>query len=274
MKLGVTTLGCPDWTFEQILTRCKSYGYDGIEWRGLGPDLDLTLSPAFATPAAVARSRQAIADAGLETCGLDSSTRLAEADEAVWTGHRDHARRTIDLAASLAAPYVRVFGGDIPPGEDRGETARRVAERILSLADYAAQVADTVTVVLETHDAFSTGAQAAEALRLVPHPQVGALWDLHHPYRRGEPPEETWAALGPYVRQTHVKDSIPGGTYCLLGDGDIPVRAMLAILQRNGYEGWINLEWEKRWVPSLADPEVAFPQYAQTLRQYLAEIQS
>ena len=124
MKLGVTTLGCPDWTLEQILTRCKSYGYDGIEWRGLGPDLDLTLSPAFHTPAAIAQTRQAITDAGLEICGLDSSTRLADADGSAWAGHREHARRTIDLAFALDAPFVRVFGGDGPAGEDAKRNGR------------------------------------------------------------------------------------------------------------------------------------------------------
>ena len=42
-------------------------------------------------------------------------------------------------------------------------------------------------VVLETHDAFSTGAQAAEVLRQAAHPRVGALWDLHHPSGREKP---------------------------------------------------------------------------------------
>ncbi len=271
MKIGVSTLGCPDWTLGEILSRGKAYGYDGIEWRGLGPDLDLTQSPAFATPAAIAQTRQAHADAGLEICGLDSSARLADVDPATWGENKDHAERMIDLAAALGAPTVRIFGGDGPEGEPRAVTASRVADRLRLLGDYAAQTQAGVCVVLETHDAFSTGAQVAEALRLCPHPQVGALWDLHHPYRQGETPTETWDALGPYVRQTHVKDSHPGGTYCLLGEGDIPIMEMLHLLKGGGYDGWINLEWEKRWIPSLADPEVAFPQYAQVLRQYLAE---
>ncbi len=274
MKLGVTTLGCPAWTLEQILINCKSYGYDGIEWRGLGPDLDLTQSPAFDTPAALARTRQAHADAGMEICGLDTSARLADADEAVWIEHRDHAYRFIDLAAALHAPFVRVFGGDGPAGEDRAETAKRLADRLRLLGEYAQKAGGMVTVVLETHDAFSTGRQVAEAMRQASHPLVGALWDLHHPYRQGESPEQTWAALGPFVRHTHVKDSTPGGTYCLLGEGDIPIKEMLALLINGGYDGWINLEWEKRWVPSLADPEVAFPQYVRTLRQYLLELTS
>src|SRR5205823_4503857 len=59
-----------------------------------------------------------------------------------------------------------------------------------------------VSIVLETHDAFSTGAQVAELLRETGHPAVGALWDLHHPYREGEPPETTVQLLGPYLRHT------------------------------------------------------------------------
>ena len=271
MKLGVSTLGCPDWTLDEIVARCKGYGYDGIEWRGLGPDLDLTQSPAFSSPTAIAQTRQAHMDAGLEICGLDSSAKLADTDEAAWAGNRDHARRMIDLASAVGAPTVRVFGGDGPEREARAVTVSRVADRLRLLGEYAAQAVG-VAVVLETHDAFSSGAQVAEALHLCPHPNVGALWDLHHPYRQGESPEQTWAVLGPYVRQTHVKDSRPEGAYCLLGEGDIPIREMLGLLQRGGYDGWVNLEWEKRWMPSLADPEVAFPQYARTLRQYLAEL--
>src|SRR2546428_13689965 len=98
MKLAVTTLGCPEWTLPQILSRVKEYGYDGVEMRGLGPDLDLTQSPAFNTPAAIAESRRAFADAGLAICGLDSSTSLATADEAECRKQVDHAKQTIDLA--------------------------------------------------------------------------------------------------------------------------------------------------------------------------------
>jgi sugar phosphate isomerase/epimerase len=246
MKLGVTTLGCPNWTLAEILARCRSYGYNGIELRGLGPDLDLAQSPAFATPAAIQESRKAADDAGMEICGIDSSARMSDAEAGTWAGHRDHAQQMMTLAEGLGAPFVRVFGGDGPA------PVTLVAERLRQLGDFAAQTGN-VTVVLETHDAYSTGAQVAQAVSLADHPHVGALWDLHHPFRHGETPQQTWDAIGPYVRQTHVKDSIPGGTYCLLGDGDLPIKEMLSLLVRGGYDGWVNLEWEKRWIPALAE---------------------
>jgi sugar phosphate isomerase/epimerase len=271
MKLGVTTLGCPDWTLDEILSRLPQYGYEGVELRGLGPDLDLTKSPAFDSPVALARTRQSFSNAGLAICGIDTSCSFAGTDPAATANNLDEGRRSIDLANALDAPTIRVFGGSIVNITKRPEAAKRVAEALLTLGEYAAQTAG-VSVVLETHDAFSTGTQAAEALRQAVHPRVGVLWDLHHPYRQGEAPEETFAALRPYVKQTHVKDSQPGGTYCLLGEGDIPILQMLRLLKGGGYDGWINLEWEKRWIPALAEPEIAFPQYAARLREYLAEL--
>ena len=272
MRIGVTTLGCPTWTLEEILTRLPAYGYEGVELRGLGPDLDLTQSPAFATLAAADKTRQAFQDAGLMICGLDTSCSFTDPDPAVRTRNVDQGKAALDLARTLNAPFIRVFGGSLAEGLSRADAVGSLAESLAALGDYAAQAGGDVQVLLETHDGFSTGAQAAEALRQVEHPQVGALWDLHHPFRQGETPQETFAALRPYVRGTHVKDSMPGGTYCLLGEGNIPILEMLRLLKADGYEGWINLEWEKRWIPELAGPEIAFPQYAAKLREYLAAL--
>lgn len=270
MKLGASTLGCPDWTLDEILDRLPGYGYEGVELRGLGPDLDLTQSPAFA-PSAVGETRRRFADAGLIVCGVDTSCSFTDPDLATRARNLEEGRRAIDLAASLGAPTIRVFGGGIGDEGERPEAVKRVASALVELGEYAAG-AGTVRVVLETHDAFSTGVQVVEVLRQVSHPRVRALWDLHHPFRQGEAPEETFRALGPYVEQAHVKDSEPGGTYCLLGEGDIPVLEMLRLLKKSGYDGWLNLEWEKRWIPALVDPAVAFPQYAARLRASLDEV--
>jgi len=266
MKISVSTLGCPTWTLDEILARCAQYGYDAIELRGIGPDLDLTKSADFATPAALKSTRRRIEDAGLSVSALDSSAKVSDSATAE---NRDEAKGNIDIAAALGAPFVRVFGGAILDGVDRAAAVGRAVENLVYLGDYGA-AHGPVTVVLETHDAFSTGAQVLEVLKSIHHPNVGALWDLHHPYRNGELPTETANLLGPYVRFTHVKDSRPGGTYCLLGDGDVPIPDCLNLLRGQGYAGYVSVEWEKRWIPELDEPEIVFPQYATKLREYLA----
>jgi hypothetical protein len=40
-----------------------------------------------------------------------------------------------------------------------------------------------------------------------------------------------------------------------------------------GYCGWLSVEWEKKWHPDLAEPEVALPQHAEKLRSCLASLE-
>ena len=43
------------------------------------------------------------------------------------------------------------------------------------------------------------------------------------------------------------------------------------MLAEGGYKGYYCFEWEKKWHPEIEEPEVAFPHYARTMREYLAE---
>jgi sugar phosphate isomerase/epimerase len=176
----------------------------------------------------------------------------------------------IDLALALGAPYVRVFGGDVQDGETREDCLKRSAEKLTRLGKRASQRG--LRVLLETHDAFSTGAQVAELLDRVPDAAVGALWDLHHPVRLGESPEQTARAIASRTHHTHVKDSNKGGGYALLGEGDIPLDALVTQLHSAGYTGYLTLEWERAWHPELAGPEVVFPKAARYLSDLLTRL--
>ena len=80
---------------------------------------------------------------------------------------------------------------------------------------------------------------------------VGLVWDAHHTFVAGkEQPSVTWAALKPWVRHTHLKDSRPEGNevrYVLTGKGTVPVREQVRILKAAGYKGYYGFEWEKGW---------------------------
>ena len=39
MKLSFSTLGCPEWSWNEILATAKDMGFDGIEIRGVGNEL-------------------------------------------------------------------------------------------------------------------------------------------------------------------------------------------------------------------------------------------
>jgi len=182
----------------------------------------------------------------------------------------------IDMARGVAAPFVRLFGGTPPAGIPWYEVEERAAELLRVLGDYAAE--RQVTLVVETHDALIHTALLAHLIHATNHPAVGVLWDIHHPYRlAGERLESTVQNLQGLVRYTHVKDSTPIAnstdfTYVALGMGDVPIDAAIRALQQDGYDGFLTLEWEKRWIPSLLAPEIAFEHYAEQMRDWLAEL--
>lgn len=84
----------------------------------------------------------------------------------------------------------------------------------------------------------------------------------------GETPEDAVRTLGSRIDLVHVKDARDDGELVALGEGEVPVRESLAALAAAGYDGWLTVEWEKRWHPELADPKVALPRELATLTRW------
>jgi sugar phosphate isomerase/epimerase len=244
----------------------RSWGYAGVELRLIDGEL---IDPAMPAESR-ARVKRTLASAGLPAVAVDSSIRLTGEDPG------PELRQFLELASDWEAPLVRVFGGALP-GDEPGRRARlEAAGRVLAEAAPTAERLG-VAIGVETHDAFSASAVVAELLALVDSTAVGAVWDSHHPHRMGERPADVWANLGPRILLAQVKDARPdagrddGWQLVPLGDGEVPVRDMLALLSAGGYRGWVSVEWEKRWHPEIAAPEVALPQHLAMLRGWVEE---
>lgn len=262
--LSFTTLGCPAWSWAEICDRAGEYGYQGIELRGIGDEMDMTKTAPFAA-GKVQETKRELADRGLGISCVDTSCRLHEPDNSAG---KDEARRHIDLAAELDAKSIRVFGDKIPAGESEDAVVDRVAAGLLELGEYADGTG--VSVLVESHGDFSESGPLLKLLQRAQHDSVGVLWDSHHPYRLfHEPVAQTYRDLADRIRHVHVKDSVPdggGGSYRLPGEGDVPLAEILALLDGGGYDGWLSFEWEKRWHPEIDEPEVAFPAFVRTIR--------
>ena len=269
MKLSFTTLGCPQWTLRQIVENAAQMGYDGVDIRGLLEDVDVSKRPEFTT--GLNETRQIFADHGIDISGIAISAKYAVVDAAERDAQFDETRRNMELAAKLGAHILRVYGGRVPEGHTVDSILPTLIENLQAIGDEAEKY--DVTLALETHDDWTDSATFARLMAEANHPRVRVLWDLHHPYRtNGEEAEVTYANLAPYVVSTHFKDSVPtadGHQYVLLVEGDVPLKKMLDMLIAGGYDGYAILEWEKRWHPDLAEPEIAFPQYVSKMREWL-----
>jgi fatty-acyl-CoA synthase len=271
MKLGFSTIGCPGWLWKEVLATAKDMGYDGIELRGIANKMYLPATRTFSLENGL-NIRGQIAALGLEIPCLTTSAFLFQERyrEAARTETRDY----LNLAALLGAPYIRVLADkEAAPGAevDEGE----VIENLRELIPLAAE--KEVTLLLETNGVYADSRKLAALLEKMADPNLGALWDIHHPYRfYGEDPAVTFDRLKDWIRHVHVKDSRQENgkvVYKMLGYGDVPVKEALALLAGSGYQGFVVLEWLKRWVADLEDPGIVFAHFPHAIRRLLKSVQ-
>jgi sugar phosphate isomerase/epimerase len=268
LPLAFSTLGCPAWEWGKILSFAQANGFAAIELRGLMGNMDLPTCPEFA-PERVKQSMKEVAEHGLKISDLGASAELHHVEAAEREKQMAEARRFIDLASAMQVPYVRVFGNEIKG--PREEVIVRVAEGLHQLGEYSGPKG--VTVLIESHGDFVESATLKDVLTRADSKSVALLWDANHTYVDGhEQPEKTVAELGPWIRHTHLKDSVPDGKgtkYVLTATGVVPVERQVMALRGIGYTGYYCFEWEKKWHPDLAEPEVAIPEYARVMSGYL-----
>ena len=271
LPLGFSTLGSPKWTWTQTLDFASAHAFAGIELRGILDAMELSKVPEF-QPDRIAQSKRELAAHGLVVPCLGASVNLHEQDAAKLATAMAETRRFIDLASTLEAPYVRVFGNEYPKGLTKDATLTYIARGLRELGDYARPKG--VTVILETHGQFTHSPTLVDLMRRADSPAVAILWDAHHTFVAGEQPEATVAQLGKWIRHTHLKDSVPDGKdrkYVLTGRGEVPVKRQIDALAKIGYKGFYSFEWEKRWHPEIAAPEIAFADFATVASGYLRD---
>lgn len=268
LPIAFSTLGCPKWELSKILDFAEQHGFAAIELRGLMGTMDLPTRPEFAAEQLPDTKKQFAAH-GLKIACVSSSAELHYADAEKRAQQRSDARKFIDLAAALGAPFVRVFGNKIEGPKE--EVIARVAAGLKELGDYGG--ARNVTVILESHGDFTDSPTLGEVLTRADSPHAALLWDAHHTFASGhEQPEDTVKALGKWIRHTHLKDSVEKGGerhYVLTGRGDVPVERQMDALVGIGYKGYFCFEWEKAWHPDIAEPEIAIADYARVASGYL-----
>lgn len=267
--LSFSTLGCPDWTLEQIAAFAAQHGYGGIEVRGLQRQLDLPQCAPFATAAAREKTKALLKAKGLRFVGLGSSANL-HLKGAERQKNLTDARRFIDLAQQLACPYVRVFPNNLPKEGNKTETLSLIAQGLLQLGQYGKEAG--VTVLMETHGDVVWADDLATIMQAAQHTHTGLIWDIANMWNvTKEAPAEVYKKLKKHIHHTHIKDAklVDGKLqYTLLGEGEVPVFEAIDALEKNNYKGYYSFEWEKMWHPTLPEPEVAFAHYAKRMHEH------
>lgn len=253
LSWGASTLGCSELSLPAICELFAEFGLRDLELRAVDGRLDL---PQWAADKGWTPERAAalLAKHDIRFRVAGSSFKLV--------GHTEQSRAELlefcRWADSWGARYVRVFGGGTWGQALTEADYEQAVEAVQWWQQEKAGRGWRVELLLETHDAFSASAPCRNLLARLREP-IGIIWDSHHTWRQaGESPRHSWSQLSQWIRHVHLKDSVAQPpsrrhpySYVLPGDGEIPLREILAVLRQHHFAGTVSLEWERLWHPYL-----------------------
>ncbi len=267
--LAFSTIACPDWNVDQVISAAQQYGYEGVELRTMGAGSTSLASDPAGANADVAAIRSKFEKAEVKLTCLATGVALHYREEYERLEAIKAAKQSVDLAAELGCQSVRMFGYQIYPGELKTKAMKRISERFLQIGEYAEE--SGVEVLIENGGTFARSKELWKLMQAIDHPLVGVYWNVADAAAVGEGPGISVTVLNSKIRGMKVKDLEVGeGTGFLpLGEGTVQVERFIESMRGIGYNDFITFEWDKAWLPSLADAEVALPLASATMREWM-----
>ena len=270
MKVSFSTLACPDLSWDEITSMAADLGFDGIEIRGLGNDIFAVHAQPFTDkelPATIEKLQSMLIE--IPCFSTNCCLKFAEKKEENIAEITEY----IKLASKVGTPYIRILAdlSAAPNGDVDDDVVIGQLKELIPVAE-----AHGVTMLVETNGVYSDTARLRQLLEHTASDHVAALWDFHHPARfAGESAEQTITNLGAFIKYVHIKDSVMENgevKYRLMGEGDLAIDEMMLALRSINYEGFVSLEWVKRWAGDLEDAGIVIPHYANYMSKYSEHI--
>jgi sugar phosphate isomerase/epimerase len=293
MKIAGHTMGTPEYTVPEAIDLFAGLGMEGIE--AICHDEYRSAIRTGIASSGLQELRRRAEGQGLQFAAITPyTTDLNSPDPRVAATHQDLLLRAIEIAHVLGAPCVRTYPGRETGGPGRAERLLRLVDTVRGPAEAAAKAG--VRLGFENH--FNTLGDSAkgtvEAVQAVNHPAVGIVYDQGNLTMLGaEGYREAIPLQAAYLVHVHVKDlsfkdnppeltsgrveTLPAEanpTTCrIVGQGILPWRDIIAELKRSGYDGWLSIEYERRWYPDLLPPaEIGMKAGAELVRRILKDL--
>ena len=232
--------------FARSADLAKSCGFLGME---IAPFTVFGDFSASAVEAGLKTVRNGLRGAGLDFAGLHwlfvkpEGLHITSPDKALWKRSWDHLRLLLDIAGELGGGPLIL--GSPKQRSSRGTTAAEAldlfTEGLISLAQYAWERKSRILVEAlssKDTDVVNTLFEAFAVSAAVNHPGVEIMFDFHNTADEVKP----WPALLEEFKDSifHVHANELDGRWP--GTGATDFGPSLAVLERNGYAGWVSLE--------------------------------
>lgn len=256
MKLSLLTYNMArNWELPKVIETARAGGFAAVEFRAEanhkhGVELEATSAERRAI-------RNQMQDAYLAVACIGVSSRFESPDPDRRREVVERTKRYVELAADVGCGRIRVFGNDMPRGEDapeRTEVLRYVGDALRELGEFA-QPYD-VDVLLEMHGQFNFWGFARGAVEHANHPRVGIVYNCDQRDMVGGSIAAVYSQVRQHIRHVHMHEFTRG----------YPYPELFGLLLRDGYEGYLSSELGQEVPP----PEQFLLMYASLFRAWVA----
>jgi len=255
MLLSFSTLPCMDCSAEELNSICEKFGFSAAEVR---TNSDNTFTHG----------------AKLNISNLGSSICIKKYDESLLNA----AISLFNDAKNAGIGAVRVFLGNFCRTYDAPKEPvihSEIVEMLQKLSD-----STDIDIWIETHNEYATGKALRVLLDDVNRKNVKIIWDIIHTIEDGESPSETLHYIGDDIAHVHIKDGKKSADknqhdyiYTRLGEGELPIKEIVSLLDNRGFKGYYSLEWESLWRNELKELNISndelFRSYAEFMNSIL-----
>ena len=192
---------------------------------------------------------------GIEFCALACYPDFTHPEAEQRAQEIEQMKADVQLTAALGAKYARVTAGQNHPGTDREEGIGWAVEGLRKAVDEADRLG--VTLVYENHTKgapwqywdFSQPSEIfLEILNALADTSLKVCFDTANSLVLREDPIALLEAVMDRIAVVHVFDIRTPGEFetVLVGTGASPIKQVLSILKRNGFDGWLSIEEASR----------------------------
>lgn len=194
---------------------------------------------------------------GLDVSGTAIGNDFCKPTGEEWDKQLKLTREWIDHSATMGAPVIRIFAGNVPKGDTEAAAFERCVAGINKSLEYAAEKG--VFLALENHGGITgTAEQLLKIVKAVsPSPWFGVNLDGGN--FRSENVYAELEQIAPYAINAQVKVSVtPNGK-----KEPADLGRVIEILRKTNYRGYVVLEYEE------ADPYGEIPKVLADLRKLI-----
>ena len=257
MKYAWFTVGLPEYSPQEALKALKESGYQGVEWRVVKDDGDLS-KPGFWSgnrctlqeswkDAQFKEIAQMTRDAGFSVPNIGSYARVRE---------KEKVKRMIEITAILGSPSLRVNVSGYDGKQDYNELFEGDTEAYAEVIEMAKPYKVKPLIEIHMNTIIASASAAVRFVTSFGPEEIGVIHDAGNMVYEGfENYQAGLEMLGEYLAHVHIKNSMPVSepadgpqklkwkvTFAPFRKGMVDFKALLSALKKCGYNGWLSFE--------------------------------